>query len=70
MAELATIARPYAEALFKATPPQEAAAVAEQVNELASIAADPSLRHFAVGALGHRRDELEDLVGARLRVVG
>ena len=47
MAELATIARPYAEALFKAITPQDAAAVAEQVNELGAIAADPSLRHFA-----------------------
>jgi F-type H+-transporting ATPase subunit delta len=47
MAELATIARPYAEALFKAIAPQDAAAVAEQVNELASIAADDSLRQFA-----------------------
>jgi F-type H+-transporting ATPase subunit delta len=47
MAELATIARPYAEALFKAIAPQDAAAVAEQVNELGSIAADDSLRLFA-----------------------
>ena len=47
MAELATLARPYAEALFKATGPQHAAAVAEQVTELAAIAADPGLRQFA-----------------------
>ena len=47
MAELATIARPYAEALYKAILPQDAAAVVEQVNELASIAADASLRQFA-----------------------
>jgi len=47
MAELATIARPYAEALFKAIGPQDAAAVAEQVTELAAIAADPALRRFA-----------------------
>jgi F-type H+-transporting ATPase subunit delta len=47
MAELATIARPYADALFKAVGPSDAAAVADQVNELASIAANPQLREFA-----------------------
>ena len=47
MAELATIARPYAEALFKAVPPEQAASVMEQVNELAAVAADPGLRQFA-----------------------
>ena len=47
MAELATIARPYAEALFKAVPPEQAASVMEQVNELATVAADPGLRQFA-----------------------
>ena len=44
MAELATIARPYAEALFKAG---GSAADAEQVNALAAVAADPQLRQFA-----------------------
>jgi F-type H+-transporting ATPase subunit delta len=44
MAELATIARPYAEALFKAGGD---AAAAEQVNALAAIANDPQLRQFA-----------------------
>jgi F-type H+-transporting ATPase subunit delta len=44
MAELATIARPYAEALFKAG---AGAAEAEQVNALAAVAADPQLRQFA-----------------------
>jgi F-type H+-transporting ATPase subunit delta len=44
MAELATIARPYAEALFKAG---GASAEAEQVNALAAVAADPQLRQFA-----------------------
>jgi F-type H+-transporting ATPase subunit delta len=47
MAELATIARPYADALFKAVSVQDAAAVASQVNELAAIAANPQLRAFA-----------------------
>jgi F-type H+-transporting ATPase subunit delta len=44
MAELATIARPYAEALFKAGGD---AAAAEQVNALAAVANDPHLRQFA-----------------------
>ena len=47
MAELATIARPDAEALFKAVGVSDAAAVSEQVNELAAISANPQLREFA-----------------------
>jgi F-type H+-transporting ATPase subunit delta len=47
MAELATIARPYAEALFKAAPQGEAGAWAEQLDALGAIAADPRLRQFA-----------------------
>ncbi len=47
MAELATIARPYAEALFKAATGADAAAVGEQLTVLAGVAADPALRQFA-----------------------
>jgi len=47
MAELATIARPYAEALFKAIAPADAAAVAGQVSALAQVAADEQVRQFA-----------------------
>ena len=47
MAELATIARPYAEALFKAIGPQDAQAVSQQVGALAAVAADPRVRQFA-----------------------
>jgi F-type H+-transporting ATPase subunit delta len=47
MAELATIARPYAEALFKAVAPAEAAAVAGQVEALAGVAVHPQLLEFA-----------------------
>lgn len=47
MAELATIARPYAEALFKAIAPNDAAAVADQVDALAAIASDADVRTFA-----------------------
>ena len=44
MAELATIARPYAEALFRAG---GNAATAEQVSALAAVAADAQLRQYA-----------------------
>ena len=46
MAELATIARPYAEALFKAAGSASAGLV-DQVDALAAVAADPALRRFA-----------------------
>jgi F-type H+-transporting ATPase subunit delta len=44
MAELATIARPYAEALFRAG---GTAAAAEQVSALAAVASDAQLRQYA-----------------------
>ena len=47
MAELATIARPYAEALFKSAPAGEAAALVGQLDDIASVAAAPQLRQFA-----------------------
>lgn len=51
MAELATIARPYAEALFKASTEQGASSdlggTVAWVEEIAAIAADPALRQFA-----------------------
>ena len=47
MAELATIARPYAEALYKAVSPADAPAVAEQVAAIAAVAGHPRLREFA-----------------------
>lgn len=47
MAELATIARPYAEALFKATATADQSAWVEQVGALAQVACDPQLRTFA-----------------------
>jgi F-type H+-transporting ATPase subunit delta len=46
MAEIATIARPYAEALFKAAGGQ-AAAIAGEVGALAGVAGDGQLRQFA-----------------------
>ena len=47
MAELATIARPYAEALFEAAAAADAPALAAEVKSLAEVAADPQLRRFA-----------------------
>jgi F-type H+-transporting ATPase subunit delta len=46
MAEIATIARPYAEALFKASG-TDRAALAEQVQALADVAGNAQLLHFA-----------------------
>ncbi len=43
MAELATIARPYAEALFQSVKPAELATCLEQLNELAQLAALPEV---------------------------
>ena len=47
MAELATIARPYAEALFKASDAASAPALAGEIHALASVAGDADLRAFA-----------------------
>lgn len=47
MAEIATIARPYAEAMFKAMAPNDAPAVSEQVNALGAVAANADVRQFA-----------------------
>jgi F-type H+-transporting ATPase subunit delta len=46
MAEIATIARPYAEALFKAAG-TDRGALLQQVQALADVAANPQLQHFA-----------------------
>jgi F-type H+-transporting ATPase subunit delta len=47
MAELATIARPYAEALLKASANGSAAGLAGEIRALADVAANPQLREFA-----------------------
>jgi F-type H+-transporting ATPase subunit delta len=43
MADLATIARPYAEALFQSAKPAELAACLEQLNELSQLASMPEV---------------------------
>ena len=47
MAELATIARPYAEALFKAAGAGDVEALTLQMHALAQVAGDTQLRQFA-----------------------
>jgi F-type H+-transporting ATPase subunit delta len=47
MAEIATIARPYAEALFQVAVKGDLNAIAAQVSELAQVAEQPQLRQFA-----------------------
>jgi F-type H+-transporting ATPase subunit delta len=47
MAELATIARPYAEALFKVIMPAEQRGALEQLDLLAALTATPQVRQFA-----------------------
>jgi F-type H+-transporting ATPase subunit delta len=47
MAELATIARPYAEALFKATAGDDRRSLSEQLSTLAALTAGSEMRQFA-----------------------
>ena len=47
MAELATIARPYADALFKAVGGSDAQALKDQMGALATLAGDEQLRQYA-----------------------
>ena len=47
MAELATIARPYADALFKSVGDSDAQALKAQMGSLATLAGDEQLRQFA-----------------------
>ncbi len=47
MAEIATIARPYAEALMKASEQADPSALAAEIRALADVAAHPDMRVFA-----------------------
>jgi len=47
MADLATIARPYAEALFRSAQPSDLASWAEQLSELAQVASHPEVAALA-----------------------
>jgi len=46
MAELATIARPYAEALFQSAKPAELATILEQLSELLSLPSSQRLPSY------------------------
>ena len=68
MAELATIARPYAEALYKACTGAAGAdlgSVAAWVDELAAIAANPQLRQLADNPKVTRAQVLELIASVR-----
>lgn len=66
MAELATIARPYAEALFKAVAGANGPFLAEQVSLLGQVAADNGMRQFA----DNPRATTEQVVGMVSGVAG
>jgi len=61
MAELATLARPYAEALFKVAVNGDMVQVGEQLSALASVAANPQLRQYA-GNPNASADEVFDVI--------
>ena len=65
MAEIATIARPYAEALSKAAGGQ-AAALASEIAALAAVASEPQLRQFA----DNPKTTVEQVQDIMLSVVG
>jgi len=63
MAELATIARPYAEALMKASSDGGAQALAREIGALGRVAADPALQSLAVNPKVQPSQVL-DLIGS------
>lgn len=58
MAEIATIARPYAEALFQVAKSHDLAAWGQQLDALAQVAQDADLRQFA----DHPKAEVQQVV--------
>lgn len=67
MAELATIARPYAEALFKAVGADDAAGLADQVDTLAAVAGNEQLLQFAASPKTQAA-QVAELIGAVAKV--
>ena len=65
MADLATIARPYAEAVFRSAKPADLSAWAEQLEELALVASNPELLEVANNPKLSATQLLEVLLGAR-----
>ncbi|WP_374673949.1 F0F1 ATP synthase subunit delta [Ideonella sp.] len=69
MAELATIARPYAEALFKASAGEDARTLADQLETLGQVAGHAQLRQFADSPKVSAEQVFELVVGvARLNL--
>jgi F-type H+-transporting ATPase subunit delta len=64
MADLATIARPYAEALFKAAPEVDLPGWLTQVQTLAAVARDPQLRSLADNPRVNDTQVFDVMVGA------
>jgi len=67
MAELATIARPYAEAVFRVAQPAKLNAWAEVLSEMAQVASVPAFREIA-GNPRFDRAQLTDIFLASLKV--
>jgi F-type H+-transporting ATPase subunit delta len=68
MAELATIARPYAEALFKSAGQTDPRELADQLDALGQVAANPDLRQFADNPKVEST-AVYDLIAGALKVV-
>ena len=66
MAELATIARPYAEALFKAVPATELDKLSTQVQAIADVAGHAEVRQFADNPK-FSAEQVFDLVAAAVK---
>jgi F-type H+-transporting ATPase subunit delta len=69
MAELATIARPYAEALFKSAGQTQPRELADQLDAVAQVSALPELRQFADNPKIEPRTVYDVIVGALKAVV-
>ena len=63
MAEIATIARPYAEALFKVVRGGDLKRSVEEIEAVAAIAADPQVRHLADSPLSNA-DQVYQLIAS------
>ena len=64
MADLATIARPYAEALFRSAKPADLSAWAEQLEELAQVTGNADLLAVANNPKLSSADLLQILLGS------
>jgi len=67
MAELATIARPYAEALYKVAQNADVASWGRQIAALAEVASNPELRQFA-DSLKVSAEQVYDVTAAAVKM--